>query len=180
MTDNRNRSAASKIETPTDKTGEVLEQYGLLSNTFDHARDELISKQLNDEIAKERSSDQGENSWMISKDQPRFINRPPEHIGKPVTRAHFKKQLAEDDKIARARVRFTLEEQELTQSAFNAAANDSHIVGEVSNKEPDGTDRVAHPENWDDLDRIAEDYDLDFETDTFEASNKNKFSQSQS
>lgn len=157
----RNRSVSSQIETPFDDASDILQQYGYLSNTFDHARDPLVSKQLNDEIAdKSAQKTAGENSWMISKEQPRFINRPPEHIGKPETSKQFAKRLAEDDRISRARVKLNFGDDE---------ADSKKHAEEQDNKTR--SDAVAE---------IASEYDLDLQRDDYQPTNAQKRGQSQS
>ena len=167
----RNRTAFSQIDTPHDDDEDALQKYGHVSNTFDHARDPLISKQRNDEIADRRDQNEaGENSWMISKEQPRFINRPPEHIGKPENAKHFAERLARDDKIARSRVKLTFE----TEAKPKQSANDLHAEDQYS------AALEENAENQDTLDEIADEYGLDFEHDDYHSSNAQKQGQSQS
>jgi len=102
MTDRPTRSHASHIETPQGQTDAVLEKYGYLANTFDHARSPDISRQLNDALAEQRASDsRGPNSWMVSKDQPRFIAQPTEEFVKPINREFHQKLMAEDHERSR-------------------------------------------------------------------------------
>ena len=119
------RSVASEVAPLSDKPGQVLEQYGYVSNTFDHARDPLISKQLNDDIAARRTDEnRGENSWMISKEQPRHLLRPPEEIARPVGRALHNKIMAEEHEramIAQAESEIAWQDQQ-AEKADSAAA----------------------------------------------------------
>lgn len=99
----RTTSHAKTIETPQDRADDLLQKYGYVKNTFDHARDPYISRQLNDEAAARRMNEQrGENSWMVSQEQPRFLNRPPDEIARPKDREAHHDRMAEDDKRARA------------------------------------------------------------------------------
>ena len=150
----RNRSHASKVETPQDDLDDILQQYGYVSNTFDHARDPYVSKQLNDGIAAQREDEgQGNGSWMIAKDQPRTTFEPPEEIRRPETAKSFASRLVEDDQRARGRI----------SGDFDGA------VADRSEKADDQQ-----------LDQIANDYDLDYETDRFVPSEKSSHGQSQS
>lgn len=150
----RNRSYASNVETPQDDLDDILQQYGYVSNTFDHARDPYVSKQLNDEIAARREDgSQGNGSWMIAKDQPRTTFEPPEEIRRPETAKSFASRLVEDDQRARGRISADFDETAVERS-----------------------ERAADHQ----LDQIANDYDLDYETDRFVPSEKSSHGQSQS
>ena len=150
----RNRSYASTVETPQDDLDDILQQYGYVSNTFDHARDPYISKQLNDEIAARREEgEQGAGSWMISKDQPRPAFEPPEEIRRPEVEKSFSARLAEDDQRARG-----------------------HLGAEFEDRAPDQPKTAEEAQ----LDEIAKDYDLDFDHDRFHQSNKASHAQAQS
>lgn len=101
--EDRTTSFSKTIEVPQDRATDLQQRYGYLSNTFDHARDPHISRQLNDEAAARRAAQsRGDNSWMVSSDQPRDVMRPPASIARPVDREDHQARMIDDDRRARA------------------------------------------------------------------------------